>query len=141
MTDREKVIKGLECCVRTIDDCECADNCPYETQCWEGTMYLDLMRDALALLKAQEPRVMTLEEVVAHYSLPPVFVDDFEAQVDYYEDIQPLYFEFPNDNEDSWVVHCADTHMLRGISMSGDTHTTRNGAAGHPARQTSRGKR
>jgi len=55
MTSREKVIKGLECCVRTIDDCECADNCPYETQCWDGTMYLDLMRDALALLKVEEP--------------------------------------------------------------------------------------
>ena len=55
MTDREKVIKGLECCVRTIYDWECADNCPYETQCWDGTMYLDLMRDALALLKAQQP--------------------------------------------------------------------------------------
>lgn len=56
MTDREeKVVKGLECCVRTIEDCECADNCPYEIQCWYGTMYLDLMRDALELLKAQEP--------------------------------------------------------------------------------------
>lgn len=55
MAEREKVIKGLECCVKTIEDCECADNCPYESQCWDGTMYLDLMRDALELLKAPEP--------------------------------------------------------------------------------------
>ena len=54
MTDMEKVIKGLECCTKTIEDCECSEICPYETQCWDGTMYLDLMRDALALLKDQE---------------------------------------------------------------------------------------
>lgn len=48
---------------------------------------------------------MTLEEVIQHYSLPPVFVDDFGAQEDYYKDIQPLYFEFPHDNEDPWIVH------------------------------------
>ena len=51
------------------------------------------------------PRVMTLDEVVAHYSLPPVFVDDFGAQEDYYEDIRPLYFEFPHQEEDPWIVH------------------------------------
>lgn len=60
MPDRETVVKGLECCVRTIEDCECADNCPYETQCYVGTMYLDLMRDALALLT---PRVLSLDEI------------------------------------------------------------------------------
>ena len=57
MNDREKVIKGLECCLK--DDC---DNCPYYDpevdhdcdyfgKCLRGNMY----RDALALLKAQEP--------------------------------------------------------------------------------------
>ena len=57
MPDREKVIKGLECCMK--DDC---DNCPYYDpevdhdcdyfgKCLRGNMY----RDALALLKAQEP--------------------------------------------------------------------------------------
>ena len=54
MPDREKVIKGLECCVKTIG-CKCADNCPYKSQCWDGTMFLDMLRDALELLKAQEP--------------------------------------------------------------------------------------
>ena len=59
MTEREKVIKGLECCLK--DDC---DNCPYYDpevdhdcdcfgKCLRGNMY----HDALALLKAQEPRV------------------------------------------------------------------------------------
>ena len=63
---------------------------------------LDAIEDAL---KAQEPRVMTLDEVVEHYSLPPVFVDDFGAQEDYYEDIRPLYFEFPYQKEEPWIVH------------------------------------
>ena len=63
---------------------------------------LDAIEDAL---KAQEPRVMTLDEVVEHFSLPPVFVDDPDAQEDYYEDIQPLYFEYPYQEKDPWYVH------------------------------------
>ena len=56
MPDREKVIKGLECCVKTtIEESKCADNCPYKSQCWDGTMFLDILQDALELLKAQEP--------------------------------------------------------------------------------------
>ena len=46
---------------------------------------------------------MTFEEVKAHYSLPPVFVDDMGMQEDYYLDIEPLYFEFPNPSP--WDVH------------------------------------
>ena len=62
MNDREKIIKGLECCLANAHN-----NCPYKstdegidkvTSC---TTYL--MKDALALLKAQEPRVMTLEDL------------------------------------------------------------------------------
>ena len=58
MTDREKVIRGLECC--TKDECEC---CPYENVCFgddEVELFDTLERDALALLKAQEP--MMVEE-------------------------------------------------------------------------------
>lgn len=71
MNEREKVIKGLECCLpmttrKGLADCK---QCPYDrkitleggvTECCH-----DLMADALALLKEQEPvepRVMTLEE-------------------------------------------------------------------------------
>lgn len=57
--DREKVIKGLECCKMP----DCPDDCPY---CNEGpTCRQNMERDALALLKAEEPRVLTLEEVKA----------------------------------------------------------------------------
>lgn len=61
MTDaekREKVMRGLECCaLGSLSNCE---GCPYtETRCSEH-----LCGDALALLKKQEPRLMTLDEVL-----------------------------------------------------------------------------
>lgn len=66
MANREEVIRGIECCVRTDNgkpnpDCK---RCPYFTDwgCKENGED-HLLLDALALLKAQEPRVMTLEEL------------------------------------------------------------------------------
>ena len=56
MMDREKVIKGLEMCIRHGENpsvrCGQKDECPYEQNglpCW-----IDLSRDAIALLKEQE---------------------------------------------------------------------------------------
>ena len=71
----EKVIKGLECCT-TMDDkgfpmCE---KCPYS--CEDTCPELDKMhRDALSLLKVQDPRVMTLEEVVKTERNTPIYID------------------------------------------------------------------
>jgi len=48
MTDREKVIKGLECCVAV----NCGQACPYATV---GGCQVQVLRDAVALLKEQEP--------------------------------------------------------------------------------------
>ena len=61
MPDREKVIKGLEICIRVKDNEKCPDECPYRKDICYGTV--GLMADALSLLKEQEPRVMTLEEI------------------------------------------------------------------------------
>lgn len=94
MTDqekREKVLKGLECCYIQKNGipprCEA---CPYMNP-MEGTCdNLDeLLGDALTLLKAQEPRIMSLEEIpyatfgwieVSEQLIPcvleDVFVDD-----------------------------------------------------------------
>lgn len=61
MADREKVIKALECCAVGA---EC-DHCPYSPMNKSGHEGCYQMHaDALALLKAQEPRVMTLEEAL-----------------------------------------------------------------------------
>lgn len=59
--DREKVIKGLECCQKKV--CIYKDtekDCPYWEQCGEYEEAFEdctsaLAKDALALLKAQEP--------------------------------------------------------------------------------------
>lgn len=71
MTDRENVIKALELCTSKIETrtqvpCEA---CSYHNTKYHGVLgdgccnIRSLHRDCLALLKAQEPRVMTLEEV------------------------------------------------------------------------------
>ena len=53
MTELEKVIKGLERCTGEVDcDRETHHNyCPY----WNNGCFEYLIRDALSLLKAQEP--------------------------------------------------------------------------------------
>lgn len=60
MTDREKVIKGLECCCIHVN-CAADGGCPYRSETHENCLDTAI-KDALALLKAQEPRVMTLED-------------------------------------------------------------------------------
>jgi len=64
MADREKVIKGLECC--TNGDV-CISDCTYfkEFPMTDGRCITALQADALSLLKEQEARVMTLDEVKA----------------------------------------------------------------------------
>ena len=59
MIDREKVISALEICSNN----SFCNNCWYWNNPHEGDCNDALMRDALELLKAHEPRVMTLEEL------------------------------------------------------------------------------
>lgn len=75
MPEREKVIRALEMCGYKEGMIQC-DECPYDgKQCWSR-----LKQAAIALLKEQEPRVMTLEEVAAWHSIPeskrdPIYVE------------------------------------------------------------------
>ena len=65
MIDRERVIRGLERCTSVGYD-SCA-GCPYSNSMDlpEGGGCVDAtQKDALALLKEQEPKVMTLEEAI-----------------------------------------------------------------------------
>lgn len=67
MTDREKIIKGLECCrIQQNEVPPMCEECPYADNAL-GTCedMSGLLNDAYKMLKAQEPRVMTLEEVEA----------------------------------------------------------------------------
>lgn len=54
MPDREKVIKGLECC---DGFCDWETGCPYYDELEPFDCEKQLREDALALLKAQEPVV------------------------------------------------------------------------------------
>lgn len=63
MADREKIIQGLKCCTAGFM-CK-KEICPYYGKSpVNSTCSIELEKDALVLLKAQEPRVMTLEEVL-----------------------------------------------------------------------------
>lgn len=70
MIDREKVIRGLECCSfswNIVEPPNCK-NCPYADAEF-GTCQIPnatLIDDALALLKEPAPRVLTIEEVKAY---------------------------------------------------------------------------
>jgi len=62
--DREKVIRGLECCMVGDGHSPKCELCPYATVGDDTCQTMDdLFADALALLKAQEPRVMKIGEV------------------------------------------------------------------------------
>lgn len=63
--DREKVIKGFELCLKTIDEPDCRKECPYYEACqkYEGrVIFQPLMRDALAMLKEHEAKPMIENE-------------------------------------------------------------------------------
>lgn len=56
MTDREKVIKGLECCNGYCDD---ETGCPYFDELEPFDCQEQLRADAITLLKAREPKLVT----------------------------------------------------------------------------------
>ena len=104
----EKAMNGMACCIERdglgYPNCE---RCPYmESEIGTCRTTRSVMQDALDELKpmkAQRPKLMTLEEVKRHYALPDGFPDDMDAQENYCMDIPPLYFDFPID--DPWTVH------------------------------------
>lgn len=64
MTEREKVIEGLEMCTNISQD-GCLMLCPYKDEkdeTYSGFCEQVLKQDALALLKEQQKRINELEE-------------------------------------------------------------------------------
>lgn len=69
----EKVIKGLEVCLKNIDQQDCPNDCPYLSDCskYENrVIFQPLMRDALALLKEQGWNVLTEDADGVIHGLP-----------------------------------------------------------------------
>lgn len=89
MTDMEKVIKGLECCADS-----CRYGCPYNDI--DQDCQTVLCMDAIALLKAQEPRVMTREELEDWDAA--VFFEVFETNM-YYALIENIELTAGMDGE------------------------------------------
>lgn len=100
MPDREKVIKGLETCIKYIDQ-ECPIGCLYYETCtkYEGrVVFQPLLRDALSLLKEQqaETKRLTPSGEWKRMSDLPIEIDDrFECSncgnVVHYHDRINLY--------------------------------------------------
>lgn len=91
----EKVIKGLECC---ISEKICNSPCPYRGQCDDGGYYYSkAIEDALALLKKQEPRLITK----ADFTDNPMIDDDgnLPAWVEFNHE---KYGEFFEEDADGW---------------------------------------
>lgn len=64
MPDREKVMAGLVTCIAACNGKTVCLDCRYMHD-YSGGCETQLLSDALAMLKAQEPRVMTLSEALA----------------------------------------------------------------------------
>lgn len=115
MNDREKVIRGLECCLSPNDH----ENCPYDGI---GKTYSHclkkLVTDALYLLKEQEARVLEYSEIKKH---PLVWLEDNDK-----EDVIPALFlqyngwtaEFSRQAPDKYV----DT-IVRSAKVVSDERT------------------
>ena len=86
---REKVIKGLECHMAML----AYDKCPY--YCGDTCSGIDgVVYDALALLKAQEPRVMTLEEISSINGGDIIWIEDRSLD----QMIAGIKFQSPSKN-------------------------------------------
>ena len=92
--DREKVIKAAEICLRYIDDGDCPTECPYFDLCAKyekRVVFQPLIRDALALLKEQEWKLITEDSDGILHGLPG---DDGTYLM--------------TDGEDIWIDHYVD---------------------------------
>ena len=65
----QNVTKGLTCCIESIEEAECPEDCPYQRGCWDtdegeeiDPMYLQLMKDAQALILEQQKRIEAIEK-------------------------------------------------------------------------------
>lgn len=101
MTDREKVIRGLIACKNHW----CAE-CPYAMPGMKCCGRDRMFDDALALLKEQKARVMTLEEIRSG-AAEVVWLEDADKP----NVIPGVWFRLSNEGEDEAV----DIHVLDGF--------------------------
>ena len=76
--DREKVVKGLECCKRLFPERLHCSECPYDKICYHEGRCGTLLSDALELLKEQKTEISKISkeylELVGKASKQPQIV-------------------------------------------------------------------
>lgn len=64
MVDRQKVLKGLECCLKSWNGA-CDPECPYNCECrMNAEVFQTVMRDALELLKEQQETIASFQGTI-----------------------------------------------------------------------------
>lgn len=79
--EKQQIVKALECCVKTQSKCDCEEmGCPALTKqgCkfylrtdedYEGVIFVELIKEALSLIREQEKRIEELENICESYAL------------------------------------------------------------------------
>lgn len=116
MAEPEKVFRGLEACQVEEDGCTTlckANGCPYNvssTHCMTN-----LHKDALALLREQEPRVLTVEEIRSG-AVEVAWIEDADKA----EVIPGIWFRLSNEGEDEAVdIHIRDGFVGARLEVYG----------------------
>lgn len=81
INDRESLINVLECCCTLSHNGPKCANCEYADLFHNADCETYLLRDALALLKAQKPKVLTWQEVIGSVlECKPVYIEVRESE-------------------------------------------------------------
>ena len=103
MTDREKVIRGLECCAHGVAKCHI---CPYDPRnhALPVDCMTDLAKDTLELLKAQEPGWISVKDRLPCDGLfVLVCNDDGHMMIAKYEsELVRWEYKYTNYDHDVW---------------------------------------
>ena len=105
MIDLDAVIRGLEHCLNyDPDDMTCPDRCPYSNSYNLKATWCagELMKDALALLKEDEPKILSIDEV-KHIGITKsriVFIDNRLEEKDNRQNPRAALLFLDNINDD-----------------------------------------
>ena len=121
MPDREKVIKGLECCQYSSKS-HC-DGCPYlyEGMCGINGCTSDLAIETLALMKEQEADIKNLNETIANLLQKITEMKMIYGDCEYVGELvrcKDCQFHYAGENEaDAW-----DRCRLHSINTESDNY-------------------
>jgi len=121
MVEREKLIRAMEYCTGDIvpvdENDEClGDVCPFKEGGYEsGDCQENMIRAALALLREQEPRVLTVEEIRSG-AVEVAWIEDADKA----EVIPGIWFRLSNKGGDEAVdIHIRDGFVGARLEVYG----------------------